>query len=106
MRSREAHDIWHTLFNLNTNLIGETALKLIEFEQIKYPLGAMAFLGFSLKCNKKQKELFNSHYLFWTVRAGLQATDLMCVYYEKYWEEDLEEVRRRWGIIPAPPPPK
>ncbi|KAG9146429.1 hypothetical protein Leryth_011703 [Lithospermum erythrorhizon] len=61
MRSREAHDVWHTLFGLNINLTGELALK-----------------------------------------AGLQCTDLMSVYYERYFDEDLEEVRRKWGIIPAP----
>ncbi|GAA0187284.1 hypothetical protein LIER_34572 [Lithospermum erythrorhizon] len=106
MRSREAHDIWHTLFNLNTNLIGETALKLIEFEQMQIPMGALGFVAGSARLNEKQRKLFFSHYFPWAVKAGLQATDLMSVYYEKYWEEDVEEVRRKWGIIPAPPPPK
>ncbi|GAA0139725.1 hypothetical protein LIER_01213 [Lithospermum erythrorhizon] len=106
MRSREAHDIWHSLFNLKTNLIGETALKLIEFEQMHIVMGAMAFVGGTLRFNKKQRDLFNSHYFRWAIRAGLQATDLMCVYYEKYWEVDVEEVRQRWGIVPAPPPPE
>ncbi|KAG9138389.1 hypothetical protein Leryth_001581 [Lithospermum erythrorhizon] len=106
MRSREAHDIWHSLFNLKTNLIGETALKLIEFEQMHIPMGAMAFVGGTLRFNRKQRDLFNSHYFRWAIRAGLQATDLMCVYYEKYWEVDVEEVRQRWGIVPAPPPPE
>jgi ubiquinone biosynthesis protein COQ4 len=30
----------------------------------------------------------------------------MCVYYERNFHEDLEDVRRKWGIVPAPVPPK
>ncbi|KAG9140123.1 hypothetical protein Leryth_015750 [Lithospermum erythrorhizon] len=81
MRSREAHDVWHTLFGLNINLTGELALKVIEFQQMQLPMALISFVGAS---------------------AGLQCTDLMSVYYERYFDEDLEEVRRKWGIIPAP----
>ncbi|KAF6148983.1 hypothetical protein GIB67_036023 [Kingdonia uniflora] len=49
MRAREVHNFWHTLFDLPTNLIGESSLK-------------------------------------------------------RYFHEDLDDVRRRWGIIPAPAP--
>jgi ubiquinone biosynthesis protein COQ4 len=38
MRAREVHDFWHTLFGLPTNLIGESALKVIEFEQMHLPM--------------------------------------------------------------------
>ncbi|CBI16801.3 unnamed protein product, partial [Vitis vinifera] len=38
MRAREVHDFWHTLFSLPTNLIGESALKVIEFEQMFLPM--------------------------------------------------------------------
>jgi hypothetical protein len=30
----------------------------------------------------------------------------MSIYYEHHLEEDLEELRTRWRIIPAPPPPQ
>ena len=32
IKARELHDFWDTLFGLPTNLIGESALKVIEFE--------------------------------------------------------------------------
>ncbi|KAJ0724956.1 putative ubiquinone biosynthesis protein Coq4 [Helianthus annuus] len=38
MRAREVHDFWHPLFGLPTNLIGELALKVIEFEQMLLPM--------------------------------------------------------------------
>ncbi|KAK6788525.1 hypothetical protein RDI58_012323 [Solanum bulbocastanum] len=105
MRAREVHDFWHTLFDLPTNLIGETALKVIEFEQMLLPMCLMSVLGGTARFSDKQRSLFYQHYFPWAFRAGARSTDLMCVYYEKHFHEDLEDVRRKWGIIPAPPPP-
>ncbi|XP_055809896.1 ubiquinone biosynthesis protein COQ4 homolog, mitochondrial isoform X2 [Solanum dulcamara] len=106
MRAREVHDFWHTLFGLPTNLIGETALKVIEFEQMLLPMCLMSVLGGTARFSDKQRSLFYQHYFPWALKAGARSTDLMCVYYEKHFHEDLEDVRRKWGIIPAPPPPR
>ncbi|KAM0964833.1 hypothetical protein ACFX2C_020829 [Malus domestica] len=106
MRAREVHDFWHTLFGLPTNLMGESALKVIEFEQMYLPMCLMSVIGGSARFNGKQRKLFLQHYFPWAVRAGMQCTDLMCVYYEQHFHEDLDYVRRKWGIIPAPAPPK
>ncbi|XP_059317171.1 ubiquinone biosynthesis protein COQ4 homolog, mitochondrial isoform X5 [Lycium ferocissimum] len=106
MRAREVHDFWHTLFGLPTNLIGETALKVIEFEQMLLPMCLMSVLGGTARFSDKQRGLFYQHYFPWALKAGARSTDLMCVYYEKHFHEDLEDVRRKWGIIPAPPPPR
>ena len=105
MRAREVHDFWHTLFGLPTNLIGESALKVIEFEQMYLPMCLLSVIGGNARFTEKQRKLFFQHYFPWAIRAGMQSTDLMCVYYERHFHEDLEEVRRKWGIIPAPVPP-
>ncbi|XP_023873944.1 ubiquinone biosynthesis protein COQ4 homolog, mitochondrial isoform X2 [Quercus suber] len=104
-RAREVHDFWHTLFDLPTNLIGESALKVIEFEQMYLPMCMLSVVGGTARFNEKQRKLFFQHYFPWAVRAGLQCTDLMCIYYEQHFHEDLEDVRRKWGILPAPIPP-
>jgi ubiquinone biosynthesis protein Coq4 len=44
-RTREVHDFWHVLFGLPTNLIGETALKVIEFEQMFLPVCMLSCWG-------------------------------------------------------------
>ncbi|GAB4840132.1 hypothetical protein Ancab_020894 [Ancistrocladus abbreviatus] len=106
MRAREVHDFWHTLFGLPTNLMGESALKVIEFQQMLLPMCFLSVVGGSARFNPKQRSLFFQHYFPWAVRAGTSCTDLMCVYYERHFHEDLDDVRRRWGIIPAPHPPK
>ncbi|XP_057982761.1 ubiquinone biosynthesis protein COQ4 homolog, mitochondrial [Malania oleifera] len=104
MRAREVHDFWHTLFDLPTNLIGESALKVIELEQMLLPMCMLSVVGGTARFNQKQRSLFFKHYFPWAVQAGLSCTDLMCVYYEQHFHEDLEEVRQRWGIVPAPKP--
>ncbi|GAA0176696.1 hypothetical protein LIER_42109 [Lithospermum erythrorhizon] len=101
MRSSEAHDVWHTLFGLNTNLTGELALKVIEFQQMQLPMALISFVGASVRFNGDRLKSFYTNHFPWAFKAGLQCTDLMSVYYERYFDEDLEEVRRKWGIIPA-----
>ncbi|VAH54196.1 unnamed protein product [Triticum turgidum subsp. durum] len=103
-RAREVHDFWHVLFSLPTNLIGETALKVIEFEQMFLPMCMLSVIGGSARFSEKQRRLFFQHYFPWATKAGVKATDLMSVYYEKHFHEDLEEVRRNWGIVPCPDP--
>uniref|UniRef100_A0A0E0DN16 Coenzyme Q biosynthesis protein 4 homolog n=1 Tax=Oryza meridionalis TaxID=40149 RepID=A0A0E0DN16_9ORYZ len=90
-RAREVHDFWHVLFGLPTDLIGETALKVIEFEQIFLPMCMLSVVGGSARFNEKQRTLFFQHYFPWASKAGLKCTDLMSVYYEKHFHEDLEE---------------
>ncbi|XP_042458149.1 ubiquinone biosynthesis protein COQ4 homolog, mitochondrial-like isoform X2 [Zingiber officinale] len=103
-RAREVHDFWHVLFRLPTNLIGESALKVIEFEQMLLPMCAMSVVGGSARFSEKQRTLFFRHYFPWAMRAGIASTDLMCIYYEKHFHENLEDVRKRWGITPCPNP--
>ncbi|WJX39632.1 hypothetical protein P8452_27155 [Trifolium repens] len=95
MRAREVHDFWHTLFDLPTNLIGESALKVIEFEQMYLPMCLLSVIGGTTRFSEKQRKLFYQHYFPWAVRAGTQCTDLMCLYYEQHFHEDLEDVRRK-----------
>jgi hypothetical protein len=33
-RAREVHDLWHVLFNCRTTVLGELALKAVEFMQV------------------------------------------------------------------------
>ncbi|CAM8882259.1 hypothetical protein QQ045_020238 [Rhodiola kirilowii] len=106
MRAREVHDFWHTLFNLPTNLMGESALKVIEFEQMYLPMCLMSVVGGTARFSEMQRSIFFKHYFPWAVGAGMKCTDLMCVYYERHFHEDLEDVRRKFGIFPAPEVPK
>ncbi|KAJ0968975.1 hypothetical protein J5N97_021852 [Dioscorea zingiberensis] len=83
---------------------GESALKVIEFEQMLLPMCLLSVIGGSARFNEKQRALFFRHYFPWATRAGINCTDLICVYYEKHFHENLDDVRKNWGIIPCPDP--
>ncbi|XP_078448527.1 coenzyme Q biosynthesis Coq4 family protein / ubiquinone biosynthesis Coq4 family protein isoform X2 [Wolffia australiana] len=104
-RAREVHDFWHVLFSLPTNLLGESALKVVEFEQMLLPMAALSVLGGSARFSPSQRALFLGHYLPWAARAGLSCTALMPIYYEKHFHRPLNEVRSAWAISPCPGPP-
>lgn len=105
-RAREVHDFWHVLFNCPTSVVGELALKVVEFQQTLLPMCFLSVAGASWRLKPEQRTVLFTHYGPWAMRAGKSARDLMCIYYEKHLREDLDEVRNKWGIIPAPPPPK
>ncbi|KVI03284.1 Coenzyme Q biosynthesis Coq4 [Cynara cardunculus var. scolymus] len=52
MRARKVHDLWHTLFGLPTNLIGESTLKVIEFEQMLLPMWFLSVIGGTTSNNR------------------------------------------------------
>ncbi|XP_057818498.1 ubiquinone biosynthesis protein COQ4 homolog, mitochondrial isoform X2 [Cryptomeria japonica] len=101
-RAREIHDFWHVLFNLPTNMLGESALKVVEFQQMHLPMCLLSIIGGSIRLKGKRREIFFKHYFPWAIRAGMNCTDIMSIYYEKHFDEDLEVVRKKWGILPAP----
>eukprot|EP00897_Mesotaenium_endlicherianum_P010232 jgi/Mesen1/9237/ME000006S09237 len=101
-RAREVHDFWHVLFDCPTTVTGELALKMVELVQTGMPMCALSVIGGPVKLSPRNRLALQNVYYPWAVRAGLQATDLMCIYYEKYFDEGLDEVRARWRITPAP----
>ncbi|EIE24601.1 ubiquinone biosynthesis protein [Coccomyxa subellipsoidea C-169] len=101
-RSREVHDLWHVLFNCKTTVLGELALKAVEFVQTGMPMTALSVVGASWRLKAQDRSRLINELLPWAVHAGSRSADLMCLYYEKHFEEGLEDVRHRWRMIPAP----
>jgi ubiquinone biosynthesis protein COQ4 len=52
------------------------------------------------------RALLNTRFLPWALRAGARAPDLMCIYYERHFDESLEELRLRWRLETAPAAPQ
>ncbi|PNW84693.1 hypothetical protein CHLRE_03g154850v5 [Chlamydomonas reinhardtii] len=105
-RAREVHDLWHVLFDCHTNVFGELALKGLEFVQTGLPMTGLAVLGAQYRLGPGDRELLQRHYLPWALRAGSRCADLLCIYYERHFQDELEQVRKEFRIIPAPPPPQ
>ncbi|GFR45700.1 hypothetical protein Agub_g7010 [Astrephomene gubernaculifera] len=105
-RVREVHDFWHTLFDCHTNVFGEIALKGLEFVQTGLPMTGLAALGAQYRLSPADREVMQRQFLPWALRAGSRCSDLMCIYYEKHFEDNLEQMRREFRIITAPQPPE
>lgn len=102
LRYRQCHDFWHALCDLPPTVLGEIALKWVELIQTGLPVAALSATVGSLKLNADEQAILWKVYYPWAMKVGSEATFLMNVYYEKELEEDLEVLRDRLGIIPAP----
>nr|XP_029722042.1 ubiquinone biosynthesis protein COQ4 homolog, mitochondrial-like [Aedes albopictus] len=97
-RYREVHDLVHAVFGMPTNMLGEVAIKWIEAINIGLPMcyGGAVFGAFRLR--PKQRQNYLQRYLPWALKMGQRARPLMCVYWEKRWEQDIDELRTELNI--------
>lgn len=108
-RYRQCHDYWHVLTGLPPTVLGELALKWLELLQTGLPLAALSATGGAWGVSSKvlsahERGLLWNVYLPWALRVGgdMKPHSLMCVYYEEEFETDLDALRKRIGIEPAP----
>jgi ubiquinone biosynthesis protein COQ4 len=100
-RYRECHDFYHALVGLPVFREGEVALKAFEFANTGLPMtGLSVFAALTLK--PKARARFWEVYGPWAVRNGLQAKDVINVYWEEEMETDVDELRTRLGIEKPP----
>ena len=100
--TREAHDMWHVLFECPTTVQGELALKALEFVQSGAPALALAALVASARLEENERRFFFNRLVPWARRAGARAADLVCLPYEDELDAELSELRMRWRIDVAP----
>lgn len=101
-RQREVHDLWHVLFGLPTTVLGELALKALELVQTGLPSAGMAVAAAQLRLERQDRAALWGELVPWAARAGGRCADLVAIYYERHFDEPLEDVRRRWRIEVAP----
>ena len=109
LRVRQVHDFWHVLFNCHTDVVGEAALKVVEFVQTGMPMTGMAVVAAELRLDEARRRRLNGVYVPWGVRAGGKSADLVTLYYEREFGRGLDELRALWRIEPfadggGPPP--
>lgn len=118
-RYREVHDLWHVLSGLPPNVEGELALKWFELIQTGLPMCALGAVFGPLVLPRREpplpldgnnrsakvgsREVLARTYVPWALRAGRRTRKpLICVWYERRWEQPLEQVRRDLGFEIAP----
>ena len=104
LRYRQVHDFWHVLFGLPPTVHGELVLKWFELVHTGLPVAAFSALFGPLRLSAKQRRRLYDAHVPWATRQGRACTQsLLAVYYEKCFEEDIDELRKRLGVTVAPP---
>ena len=106
-RYRQCHDYWHVLTGLPPTVLGELGLKWLELIQTGLPLAALSATSGVFGANglrAQEREILISVYLPWAMKVGhnMKEHSLLCTYYEEELETDLDVLRERMGIEPAP----
>ncbi|CAM1304010.1 COQ4 (predicted) [Pycnogonum litorale] len=97
-RYREVHDLYHTVLGMPTNMLGEVAVKWVEALQTGLPMCIGAALFGPIRFRPKQRQQYLRYYLPWAVNCGIQCKLLMNVYFEKRWEDNIDELRKSLNI--------
>lgn len=102
LRYRQCHDLFHTVLGMRPNMLGECVVKWVEAIQTGLPMCSMGAAFGPLRLGPVHRQRYINTYLPWAVRNGRKAKMLMCVYFEKHWEQDLNEMRQELNIDPPP----
>ncbi|KAH8398771.1 hypothetical protein KR222_003126 [Zaprionus bogoriensis] len=97
-RYRECHDLIHTVLNMPTNMLGEVAVKWVEALNTGLPMCYGGAVFGAVRLRPKQRREYLRRYLPWAVENGKQIKPLMPVYWEKRWEQNVNELRSELGI--------
>lgn len=100
-RYRETHDFYHALFGFKVSALPELALKGFEFTNLGFPMTALS-LGASLRLKSHQRARLWTEFVPWALRCGSHAKCLLTVYWERRWQQDLDEMKRELDVWDPP----
>ncbi|KAG6844404.1 Ubiquinone biosynthesis protein [Tephrocybe sp. NHM501043] len=101
-RYRECHDFYHCICNLPVNVESELALKYFEFVNLGLPVAAISAAFGPLRLNTQKRARLFSEYVPWAFRCGGSARSLITVYWEERWNQNVEEMKKEFGIWDPP----
>ncbi|XDV20034.1 hypothetical protein PO909_025416 [Leuciscus waleckii] len=101
-RYREVHDLLHTLLGMPTNMLGEVAVKWFEAAQTGLPMCVLGATLGPLRLSVSRLQLLVQSLGPWAVRSGSRARCVLSVFYERRWDQNLDELRHQLNIEPPP----
>jgi len=101
-RYRESHDFYHCITSMPVSVTYEVALKYFEFANLGLPMTAISAAFGPLRLTSPQRARLFNEYVPWALKCGGSAKSLISVYWEKRWEQDVEELKRELGIWDPP----
>ncbi|XP_044733934.1 ubiquinone biosynthesis protein COQ4 homolog, mitochondrial [Chrysoperla carnea] len=99
-RYREVHDLFHTILGMPTNMLGEVTVKWIEGIQLKLPMCVSGAIFGPIRLRPKHRQIYLQYYLPWAVKTGITAEFLMNVYFEKRWDQSIDDLHKELKITP------
>lgn len=103
-RYRETHDFTHIALQMNTNMIGEVAVKYFEAIQLGLPMAISAAIFGGARLLTKHRSLLLSTYLPWVQEQALNGRLFIAFDWENHWARQLSDLQKELGIIPPPSP--
>ncbi|XP_068727744.1 ubiquinone biosynthesis protein COQ4 homolog, mitochondrial-like [Montipora capricornis] len=103
-RYREVHDFVHTLAGLSISVPHEIAVKWYEMIQTGLPMCALSSIVAPLRLTARERAYLRRYYIPWAVYCGYQSKFFMNVYFEKHFQEPIDDVRQKMNFTPAPKP--
>ncbi|MCI4394283.1 hypothetical protein PGIGA_G00167070 [Pangasianodon gigas] len=101
-RYREVHDLIHTVLGMPTNMLGEVVVKWFEAAQTGLPMCVMGAVLGPLRLSKSRMQKLVTSLGPWALRNGSRARCMLSVFYERRWDQNLEELREELNIEPPP----
>ncbi|KAF7662948.1 hypothetical protein LDENG_00221820 [Lucifuga dentata] len=101
-RYREVHDLLHTLLGMPTNMLGEVAVKVFEAANTGLPMCVLGATLGPLRLNTSRLWSLLTSLGPWALQNGLQAHCILTVFYERRWEQNLDDLRQELNIQPPP----
>ena len=103
-RYRECHDLYHAALNLPVDGLSELAVKAFEFANLGLPMAGFAAAFGHLRLTQAKRERLFREFVPWAIKCGSYAQSLITVYWEKRWEQNVEDMKKEFGIWDPPEP--
>ena len=101
-RFRQTHDVWHALTGLGTSGHEEVIIHAFSWGQLQLPVSAPVLIFGTLKHIVLEARWQTLREGLWDAYAsGRDALPLLPVYWERHWEEPIEQTRARLRIRAA-----
>ena len=101
-RYRECHDFYHVLLGFPVSVSAELVVKWFEMANMGLPVAVLSSIFGPLRLTHARRKRLASTYLSWALRNGSSSKNLIGVYWEERWNQDINELRRELGIQDPP----
>lgn len=97
-RYREVHDLLHSSLKMRTSLLGEITIKWVEGLQTHLPMCIASAVFSPIRLKPKHRGYYRNYYLPWALKTGKGAKFLQGVYFEKRWEQTIDDFYNEMNI--------